>query len=92
MSTARKINIFNAYLRLMITLITGVLRIAMQLIYLVPKVFSKLLSLLIKIGVVYKLLIDPALRSVGSFFAGLWRAWMQKRASSKSNREGEMKL
>lgn len=86
MSIERNINIFNAYLKLMITLISGAIRLAIHFITVVPRVVSKLLNVLIKLGAVYKLLIDPALRSIGAFFAGMWRGLMQWRAAQKKNK------
>ena len=91
MSAERTINIINAYLKLCLTLISGVIRISVQLIIMIPRVLSKMLNIFLKLGFIYKLAIDPALRSIGAFFAGIWRAWMQKRASSKSRRSGEVK-
>jgi hypothetical protein len=89
MNAEKTINIINAYLKLCITLISGVIRVSVQMIIVIPRVLSKLLNIVLKLGVIYKLAIDPALRSIGAFFAGIWRAWMQKRASSKSRRSGE---
>ena len=90
MSAERNINIINACFKLFITLISGLIRISVQIFIVIPRVLSKLLNILLKVGLIYKLAIDPALRSIGSFFAGIWRAWMQKRASSKSRRSGEV--
>jgi hypothetical protein len=81
MSESGFINGLNAYLKLCITLISGLIRISVQLIVLIPRVFSKCLNVAIKLAAIYKLAIDPALRSFGSFLAGLWRALMEKRAS-----------
>ena len=89
MNAEKTINIINAYLKLCITLISGVIRVSVQMMIVIPRVLSKLLNIVLKLGVIYKLAIDPALRSIGAFFAGIWRAWMQKRASSKSRRSGE---
>jgi len=91
MNAEKTINIINAYLKLCITLISGVIRVSVQMIIVIPRVLSKLLNIVLKLGVIYKLAIDPALRSIGAFFAGIWRAWMQKRASSKSRRSGEVR-
>lgn len=89
MNAEKTINIINAFFKLFLTLISGVIRISTQIIIVIPRVLSKLLNIVLKLGVIYKLAIDPALRSIGSFLAGIWRAWMQKRASSKSRRSGE---
>jgi hypothetical protein len=90
-STLKTINIL---LKISITILSGVFRILLQIVLAVPKVLSRALTILMKVGVIYKLLIDPILRSIGAFFAGLWRAAMQHRASSKVRKEkpGDMRM
>ena len=90
LSTERTINIINAYFKLCFTFISGVIRVSVQLIIMIPRVLSKMLNIFLKLGLIYKLAIDPTIRSIGAFFAGIWRAWMQKRASSKNRRSGEV--
>jgi len=82
------LNTINVLLKIMVTLISGLIRIAVQTAMIIPKVISRALTLLMKVGFIYKMLIDPLLRSIGSFFAGVWRAAMQHRASSKIRKEG----
>ena len=80
------LNTINVIMKITFTLISGVLRILLQIALSIPKVVSKALTILMKVGVIYRLLIDPLLRSIGSFFAGFWRAAMQRRASSRVRR------
>ena len=83
MGAERNLGIVNVMLKIMITLISGALRIAIQSVMILPRVVSRALTILMKVGVIYRLLIQPLIRTIGSFFAGLWRAAMQHRASSK---------
>lgn len=94
MGENQTLNTINVILKIAFTLISGALRIVVQVALIIPKVLSRALTLLMKVGVIYKLLIDPALRSIGSFFAGLWRGAMQHRASSKirKRRSDELKI
>lgn len=83
MAKERDINIFTAYVKLIFVLVNGLARLVITAFMLVPRIVSKALTLLMKVGVIYKLLIDPMLRSIGSFFAGLWRGWQERRASTR---------
>lgn len=95
MSAEKNINIINATLKLTTTMILGALRITLFFLKLLPTIWSKALTILIKVGLVFKLLIDPLLRLFGAFFAGLWAALVKgltvlrdKRRTSSANREG----
>ena len=87
MGADRNFSTLNVLLKIMFTLVSGALRIAIQAIMILPRVVSRALTILMKAGVIYKLLIDPLLRSIGAFFAGLWRGAMVHRASSKVRKE-----
>lgn len=88
MSDNSMLKTINILLKISITILSGVFRIFLQIVLAVPRVFSRALTILMKVGVIYKLLIDPMLRSIGAFFAGLWRAAMQHKGSARLRKEG----
>lgn len=68
MAAERNLGILNAILKISFTIVSGILRIAIQLLKVIPTMLSKLLTALMKVSFIYKMLIDPMLRSLGSFF------------------------
>ena len=81
------LNTIHILMKISYTILSGTLRILLQIIFSIPKAISKALTILMKLGVIYRLVIEPLLRSIGAFFGGLWRAAMQRRASSKIRKE-----
>ncbi len=92
MAADRNLSIVNVMLKIMFTLVSGALRITVQAIMILPRVVSRALTILMKVGVIYRLLIHPVICAVGSFFAGIWQAAMQHRASSKKRKGREQDM
>ena len=86
MSSSGNVNLLNAVIKLYMTVVMSILRIIVFALKLIPQFLSKALTILIKVGVIYKLLIDPMLRSLGSLIKNAYYA-LNERNSSKEGRE-----
>ena len=91
MSSSGNVNLLNAVIKLYMTVVMSILRLVVFAFKLIPQFLSKALTILMKVGVIYKLLIDPVLRSLGSLIKNAYYALNDRNSRKEGHEQGEKK-
>ena len=79
MSAANDMKLVMMFVRLVFTILNGLMKLVLQGLMLIPKLINVLLTFLLKLGSVLKLILESTLKMVGNFILetsrglkGLW--------------------
>ena len=79
MSAANDMKLVMMFVRLVFTILNGLMKLVLQGLMLIPKLINVLLTFILKLGSVLKLILESTLKMVGNFILetsrglkGLW--------------------
>jgi|LauGreDrversion4_2_1035121.scaffolds.fasta_scaffold254184_3 flagellar biosynthesis protein FliQ len=79
MSAANDMKLVMMFVRLVFTILNGLMKLVLQGLMLIPKLINVLLTFLLKLGSVLKLILESTIKMIGNFIVetsrglkGLW--------------------
>ena len=79
MSAANDMKLVMMFVRLVFTILNGLMKLVLQGLMLIPKLINVLLTFLLKLGSVLKLILESTIKMIGNFILetsrglkGLW--------------------
>jgi flagellar biosynthesis protein FliQ len=79
MSAANDMKLMMMFVRLVFTILNGLMKLVLQGLMLIPKLINVLLTFLLKLGSVLKLILESTIKMIGNFIVetsrglkGLW--------------------
>jgi len=79
MSAANDMKLVMMFVRLIFTILNGLMKLVLQGLMLIPKLINVLLTFLLKLGSVLKLILESTIKMIGNFIVetsrglkGLW--------------------